>query len=117
VNIIRGARRLPSRTGRVQVLVYAARWLGAALLLELMSRTLYFNAIAKHGLLTHGVLARMGLEVRPYHFALTGFWVLIYMWLKVRGGGGSTGAGALERPACCFCCWCRRCCCCRRCWR
>lgn len=48
-----------------------------------MSRVLYFNAIAKHGLLTKGTLAALGVTVTPYHFALTGFWVLVYMWLKV----------------------------------
>lgn len=63
--------------------MYAARWLFATFLLELMSRTLYFNAIAKYGLLSKGVLAGAGVHVRPYHFALTGFWVLVYMWLKV----------------------------------
>lgn len=75
---------MPTRT---QVLAYAARWLCAASLLELMSRTLYFNAIAKHKLLSEGVLAAAGVAVRPYHFALTGFWVLVYMWMKVWGHG------------------------------
>ncbi|KAF5825593.1 MBOAT, membrane-bound O-acyltransferase family-domain-containing protein [Dunaliella salina] len=73
---------LYSWSSPTKVLTYAARWLGAALLMEFMSRTLYFNAIAKYGLLSKGTLAAAGLDVRPYHFALTGFWVLVYMWLK-----------------------------------
>eukprot|EP00983_Pelagomonas_calceolata_P115751 1160231-Pelagomonas_calceolata.AAC.3 len=59
--------------------------------MEFMSRMLYFNAIAKYGLLSKGTLAAAGLDVRPYHFALTGFWVLVYMWLKVRGGSRFLG--------------------------
>ncbi len=62
---------------------YAARWLAALLVLELLTRTLHFNALAKHGLLTRGLLAAWGVRVQPLHFAVTGFWVLVFMWLKV----------------------------------
>lgn len=65
------------------MITYGVRWACAGLLLEFLSHTLYFNAIAKYGLLSKGTLAAAGVDVRPYHFALTGFWVFVYMWLKV----------------------------------
>lgn len=65
------------------MLAYWARWLGALAVLELVTHTLYFNAVAKHGLLTRGTLTAAGVHVTPMHYVLTGFWVLVFMWLKV----------------------------------
>ena len=63
---------------------YGLRWLFTLLVLELLTHKLYFNSIAKHRVLAH--LARGGRSVLPLHVALTGFWVLVFMWLKVKSG-------------------------------
>jgi hypothetical protein len=82
----------------IRVLLYGLRWLCAVLLLEVLTRLMYVNAIAKHGLLTTreglftatatpppnaGDTAPVITSVTPLHFALVGFWVLVFMWLKV----------------------------------
>ncbi len=66
-----------------QVTFYALRWLFAYLLLDAYTRTLHFNAIAKYGLLTRGVLQYHGLSVTPVDYAYTAIVVLLFMWLKV----------------------------------
>ncbi|KAL6751087.1 MBOAT, membrane-bound O-acyltransferase family-domain-containing protein [Haematococcus lacustris] len=75
----------PSRPSWRQVLVYSLRWCGALAALELLTRCLLVNAVAKYGLLTSRLdLLRGWLSggVSPLHFALVGFWVLVFMWLK-----------------------------------
>lgn len=51
------------------------------LLMEVMSHTLYFNSIAKHKL-----WQRYGTQLRlsAVDMGMTGFWVLMFMWLKVK---------------------------------
>lgn len=73
----------PPRITAGQVLRYTLRWFGAVAVLELMTHTLYFNATAKYKLLASGVLQGQGMAGDPLHYTLTGFWVLIFMWLKV----------------------------------
>ncbi|KAJ9530693.1 hypothetical protein QJQ45_014850, partial [Haematococcus lacustris] len=68
-----------------QVLLYGLRWCGALAALELLTRCLLVNAVAKYGLLTSRLdLLRGWLPggPSPLHFALVGFWVLVFMWLK-----------------------------------
>ncbi|KAJ9530865.1 hypothetical protein QJQ45_028841, partial [Haematococcus lacustris] len=75
----------PSRPSWRQVLVYSLRWCGALAALELLTRCLLVNAVAKYGLLTSRLdLLRGWLPgpPSPLHFALVGFWVLVFMWLK-----------------------------------
>ena len=63
-----------------QLALYAGRLVGAFLLMELMTHTLYFNSIAKHKLWQHYTAE---LKLGPVHVGMTGFWVLMFMWLKV----------------------------------
>ena len=61
--------------------MYACRLACAMLLMEVMSHTLYFSSIAKHKL-----WQRYGtqLHLSAVDMGMTGFWVLMFMWLKVR---------------------------------
>lgn len=71
-----------------QVARYALRWLLAWLCLEALTHGLYYNAIAKHRVLDYLTAAGL-MRLRPVHYAYTGYWVLIFMWLKVRAGWGA----------------------------
>lgn len=65
-------------------LLYVLR-LGASLLvLELMTHFLYFNAIAKHRVWAKRHRGGGGPAFRVTDVGITAFWVLNFMWLKVR---------------------------------
>lgn len=49
--------------------------------MEVMTHTLYFNSIAKHKLWQRYAAE---LHLTALHVGMTGFWVLVFMWLKVR---------------------------------
>ena len=64
----------------MQVVVYAARWLAALLLLEALTHMLYFNAVARFGLPAWRAAAAVGPaaaaaapRVTPLLAALTGW--------------------------------------------
>lgn len=61
--------------------LYAGRLACAMLLMETMSHSLYFNSIAKHKL-----WQRYGAQLRlsAADMGMISFWVLMFMWLKVR---------------------------------
>ena len=65
----------------MQVFLYAFRLVVAMLLMELMTHTLYFNSISKWKL-----WQRYGrqLQLSALDMGMTGFWVLMFMWLKVK---------------------------------
>eukprot|EP00887_Chlorella_sp_A99_P004096 scaffold23.g4096.t1 len=63
-----------------RVLRYAARFAADWACLELLTRTLYFNSIAKHRVGLR--LREHGLQYGPVEIGATGFWVLCFMWLK-----------------------------------
>jgi len=63
-----------------QVLQYGGRWLLSWCALELLTHTLYFNSIAKYRAWPY--LERAGLAVRPVHYAMCAYWVIVFMWLK-----------------------------------
>ncbi|KAK9819787.1 hypothetical protein WJX72_002349 [[Myrmecia] bisecta] len=65
-----------------QVACYALRCLAALLLLEGLTRTLYFNAVAKSGAWRLELLNSGTATFGPTEIAMTGFWVLAFMWLK-----------------------------------
>ena len=62
----------------LQVAVYGARLAGALLLMELITHTLYFNAIARFGL-PRGMGAAAGGAASALEAGMTGFWVLAFM--------------------------------------
>lgn len=59
------------------VVRYMLRWLGCLLCLEAVTHALYLNALAKARM-----WKRPGMDWGPLEFSLTGFWVLLFMWLK-----------------------------------
>ena len=65
----------------MQVALYAFRLVVAMLLMELMTHTLYFNSISKWKL-----WQQYGhqLQLSALDMGMTGFWVLMFMWLKVK---------------------------------
>lgn len=63
-----------------QLGLYAVRLAGAFLLMEVMTHTLYFNSIAKHKLWQRFASE---LNLGAVHVGMTGFWVLMFVWLKV----------------------------------
>ncbi len=78
-----------------QLLVYAARAALVLLCLEAVTHALPYNAIARDRALDKLAVrwaadpagaAAAGLpRPRPLHYAITGYWVLVFMWLKVSG--------------------------------
>ncbi|KAG2490642.1 hypothetical protein HYH03_011033 [Edaphochlamys debaryana] len=71
---------------RKQVVLYALRLLAAWACLEAVTHLLPYNAIAtSRALLRLAALGRAGghrAVPRPLHFAITGYWVIVFMWLK-----------------------------------
>ena len=65
---------------RLQVCIYGIRLLAALCLMEAMTHCLYANAVAKHSLWRQQPLAAF---FTPMQIGMTGFWVLLFMWLKV----------------------------------
>ena len=63
-----------------QLALYAVRLAGAFLLMEVMTHALYFNSIAKHKLWQRFASE---LKLGAVHVGMTGFWVLMFVWLKV----------------------------------
>lgn len=63
-----------------QLALYAGRLMGALLLMELMTHALYFNSVAKHKLWQRYAAE---LSLGAVHVGMTGFWVLMFVWLKV----------------------------------
>ncbi|GLC54156.1 hypothetical protein PLESTB_000829800 [Pleodorina starrii] len=79
--------------GLRQVLLYAARAALAWFCLEGLTHALPYNSIAKHRVLdwlaasaanTTSTADQMAgwPTPRPLHYAITGYWVLVFMWLK-----------------------------------
>ena len=64
----------------LQVCIYGIRLLAALSLMEAMTHCLYANAVAKHSLWRQQPLAAL---FTPMQIGMTGFWVLLFMWLKV----------------------------------
>lgn len=75
------SHRAASSTGLFQVALYAGRLACAMVLMEVMSHALYFNSIAKYKLWQQ---YRADLCLSAVDMGMTGFWVLLFMWLKVR---------------------------------
>ena len=63
----------------LQVCVYGIRLVAALSLMEAMTHCLYANAVAKHSLWRQQPLAAL---FTPMQIGMTGFWVLLFMWLK-----------------------------------
>ncbi len=86
----------PASSPTRQLLTYALRALLAWGCLEAVTHALPYNAIAKHHVLdwlaaqqAAGGPGAQGLPApRPLHYAITGYWVLVFMWLKVRSSRG-----------------------------
>lgn len=85
-----------SPSGRA-VAVYAARLALAMLVLEAMTHTLYFNAIAQQRAWKKWP-SSSSLSFPVSDIGITGFWVLNFMWLKVACNAAPTGAPRLHRP-------------------
>ena len=51
------------------------------LLMEIMAHTLYFNSVSKYKLWQQ---YRQQLQITALDMGMIGFWVLMFMWLKVR---------------------------------
>ncbi|MEW5304355.1 MAG: hypothetical protein WDW36_006971 [Sanguina aurantia] len=77
--------------GGRKVLLYALRWLACATLLEAFTHCLHANAVAKHRVLEwmqkrfdydQGSTIGGGMAVQPMHYAVVGYWVLLFTWLK-----------------------------------
>lgn len=65
------------------MLTYALRWLAALLALEALTHALYFNSIATSR--AWGYLEQVArIRLAPLHYAEGSYWVLMFMWLKVR---------------------------------
>ena len=63
-----------------QVYLYASRVACALLLMEIMTHCLYFNSITRYALWqVYGAQ----LQLNAVDVGMTGFWVLVFMWLKV----------------------------------
>ena len=72
------------------ILTYTLRWGAALMSLEVLTHTIYYNCIAKLKAWPH--LIQAGVLLGPLHYAEGGFWVLVFMWLKVRRSLGPTSA-------------------------
>eukprot|EP00198_Chlamydomonas_reinhardtii_P000481 XP_001689816.1 membrane bound O-acyl transferase-like protein [Chlamydomonas reinhardtii] len=78
--------------GRRQLLLYAARAALVLLCLEAVTHALPYNAIARDRALDKlaarwagdpaGAAAAGLPRPRPLHYSITGYWVLVFMWLK-----------------------------------
>lgn len=72
--------RQPVAIGQDQLMSYGKRFAADWLSLEVVTHTLYLNSVAKYGL---GLkYSHRGLRYEFFEVALTGFWVLCFMWLK-----------------------------------
>ncbi|KXZ51701.1 hypothetical protein GPECTOR_11g150 [Gonium pectorale] len=81
------SQRVGSRVqqlGPRQVVMYALRASLAWACLEFVTHALPYNSIAKHRVLDWLASRRAGAgpAPRPLHYAITGYWVLVFMWLK-----------------------------------
>ncbi|GFR42506.1 hypothetical protein Agub_g3297, partial [Astrephomene gubernaculifera] len=68
--------------GATQVIAYILRAALAWACLEGLTHALPYNSIAKHRVLERLTASAFTPAPRPLHYAITGYWVLIFMWLK-----------------------------------
>ena len=73
----------------MQVLWYCVRWLFALFCMEFVTSTICVWSLAQNKMWSY-LSTLQGVYLDPVHYAVTAFWVIVIMWLKVGGHVGAT---------------------------